>query len=71
MAERTLTKEQLAVVLHEDGHAIVSAVPGSGKPETLISRLRHLVNKVDARRIGVFIRDAAEPLQLLSPDQGV
>lgn len=51
--------------------SFVSAVPGSGKPETLISRLRHLVNKVDARRIGVFIRDAAEPLQLLSPDQGV
>ena len=34
MAERTYTLEQIKVIKHGEGHAVVSAVAGSGKTET-------------------------------------
>lgn len=34
MAERTYTPEQIKVIEHGEGHAVVSAVAGSGKTET-------------------------------------
>ncbi|MBQ4855760.1 ATP-dependent helicase [Rhodanobacter sp. B2A1Ga4] len=40
---RTLTAEQMAVVNHEGGHALVEAVPGSGKTTVLVARLRRLI----------------------------
>lgn len=41
---RRLTDEQQAVVDHDDGHAIVSAVAGSGKTATLIARIERLLH---------------------------
>lgn len=34
MAERTYTPEQIKLIEHGEGHAVVSAVAGSGKTET-------------------------------------
>ncbi|MDG5467267.1 ATP-dependent helicase [Deltaproteobacteria bacterium IMCC39524] len=39
-----LSKEQRAVVTHKKGHALVSAVAGSGKTQTLIQRVLYLLN---------------------------
>lgn len=48
-----LTDEQLAVVQHRRGHAVVLATPGSGKTHTMIERIVHLVSEegVNPRRI--------------------
>ncbi|HFK8593170.1 TPA: ATP-dependent helicase [Pseudomonas aeruginosa] len=61
MSERTYTKEQLQVIEHAGAHAIVAAVAGSGKTETLIGRVRHLLRDVSPVHIAVvmFNRDAA------------
>ncbi len=51
-----LTKEQLAIVNHGDGHALVSAVAGSGKTATLVARgISLLGRRVDPRRILVLM----------------
>lgn len=42
-AARKLTDEQRAVVAHETGHALVNAVPGSGKTTVLVARMRRLL----------------------------
>jgi DNA helicase-2/ATP-dependent DNA helicase PcrA len=64
-----LTDEQRAVVRHDDGHARVSAVAGSGKTATLVARVLHLLEHgADPRRILVLMfnvsarRDFAERL---------
>lgn len=50
------TKEQLAVVHHADGHAIVGAVAGSGKTHTMVARVIHLLKSgVEPRRILVLM----------------
>jgi len=56
------TKEQLAVIHHDGGHAVVAAVAGSGKTETLIGRVRHMLRDHTAETIAVvmFNRDAAQ-----------
>jgi len=40
-----ITGEQMRVVLHTGGHAVVGAVPGSGKSTTLVHRIAHLVKQ--------------------------
>ena len=46
------TPEQTAVANHQDSHAVVSAVAGSGKTETMINRIGVLLSRgVDSRRI--------------------
>lgn len=55
------TPEQRAVIAHPGGHALVSAVAGSGKTTTMIERIAHLVGRgSDPRRIAVvmFNKDA-------------
>lgn len=61
MSERTYTKEQLQVIEHSAGHAVVAAVAGSGKTETLVGRVRHLLRDISPRHIAVvmFNKDAA------------
>jgi DNA helicase-2/ATP-dependent DNA helicase PcrA len=56
------TPEQLQVIEHQGGHAVVSAVAGSGKTETLIGRVRHLLRECRPAQIAVvmFNRDAAD-----------
>ena len=52
----SFTQEQLAVVRHEGGHAIVGAVAGSGKTHTMVERVLHLTRSgVDPRRILVLM----------------
>lgn len=38
-----MTSEQMCVVLHDGGHAVVGAVAGSGKSTTLVHRIVHLL----------------------------
>ncbi|RUM44076.1 MAG: hypothetical protein DSY80_04805 [Desulfocapsa sp.] len=45
MADLQLTEEQCKIVHHQDGHAKVSAVAGSGKTTTMISRVAHLLEQ--------------------------
>lgn len=61
MSERTYTKEQLQVIEHSGGHAVVAAVAGSGKTETLVGRVRHLLRDISPKHIAVvmFNKDAA------------
>ena len=40
---KRLTWEQTRVVRHDAGHALVKAVPGSGKTTTLVKRVERLV----------------------------
>ncbi len=40
---KKLTSEQLNIVNHDTGHALVKAVPGSGKTTTLVKRIERLV----------------------------
>jgi DNA helicase-2/ATP-dependent DNA helicase PcrA len=44
VTQRAFTAEQQAVIDHESGHAIVSAVAGSGKTTVLVERIAHLVH---------------------------
>ncbi|SFB91190.1 DNA helicase-2 / ATP-dependent DNA helicase PcrA [Marinospirillum celere] len=56
MSWTALTEEQLAVVKHQEGHARVRAVAGSGKTTTLVERVIHLLNQgVPARRLLVVM----------------
>lgn len=50
----TLTTEQLAVVNHDGGHALVEAVPGSGKTTTLVARLRRTL-RMGADPAGILV----------------
>lgn len=57
---KTLTLEQKAVVNHETGHALVKAVPGSGKTTTLVKRVERLVKSgVDPRSILILMYNKA------------
>ncbi|MDN0082454.1 ATP-dependent helicase [Crenobacter sp. SG2305] len=50
------TIEQLAVIHHEQGHALVGAVAGSGKTRTLIARITHRLKRgQDPRRMLVLM----------------
>ena len=50
------TQDQLAVVHHQDGHAIVGAVAGSGKTHTMVARVVHLLKfGIEPRRILVLM----------------
>ena len=50
------TSEQLAIIHHEYGHAIVSAVAGSGKTQTLVGRIVYLLKQgLDPDRILVVM----------------
>lgn len=50
------TDEQMAVILHEEGHAKVGAVAGSGKTTTMVSRIEQLLRwGADPRRIRVLM----------------
>ena len=53
---KALTTEQLTVVRPRHGHALVSAVPGSGKTETLVWRTHELLKRgVEPARILVLM----------------
>lgn len=61
-----LTDEQLAVVRHRDGHAVVNAVAGAGKSTTLVEAIAMRVREgVDPRRIRaiMFNKDAQLSMQ--------
>ena len=62
MGETSYTREQTRVIEHDGGHAVVAAVAGSGKTETLIGRVRHLLRNHNPNQIAVvmFNRDAAQ-----------
>ena len=62
MTEKIYTAEQVKVIEHEQGHAVVAAVAGSGKTETLVGRVRHLLRDHNPDQIAVvmFNRDARE-----------
>ncbi len=50
------TSEQSAIIQHDSGHAIVSAVAGSGKTQTLIGRIIYLLKQgMDPSRILVVM----------------
>ncbi len=47
-----LTEEQLEIVHHQQGHALISAVAGSGKTTAMVARASHLLdNGVEADKI--------------------
>lgn len=55
-----LTSEQLAVVHHQQGHARVRAVAGSGKTTTLVARVIHLLRQgVNPKRLLVVMYNKA------------
>lgn len=57
------TQEQATIIAHDDGHAIVSAVAGSGKSATLVERVAHLIERGASPRailILMFNKSAAE-----------
>lgn len=61
-----LSSEQRLVVSHDDGHALVSAVAGSGKTVTLIHRILFLLNSgVSSKEILVVMynRDVKESFE--------
>ncbi len=50
------TDEQQSIIQHSSGHAIVNAVPGSGKTQCLVGRAKYLIdNGHDARKIMVIM----------------
>lgn len=54
--KKSLTWEQKSIVSHEIGHALVKAVPGSGKTTTLVKRVERLVKAgVDRRSILILM----------------
>lgn len=59
------TPEQIKVIEHAGGHAVVSAVAGSGKTETLVGRVRQLLKQHTPTQLAVvmFNRDAREAFQ--------
>mgnify|MGYP000972669120 CR=1 FL=1 len=62
MGDTSYTSEQTRVIEHDGGHAVVAAVAGSGKTETLIGRVRHLLRDHNPNQIAVvmFNKDAAQ-----------
>ena len=55
------TPEQEAIIAHSGGHALVAAVPGSGKTTTMIGRVRSLLEagvNPDAILVLMFNKDA-------------
>ncbi|MDF8495605.1 UvrD-helicase domain-containing protein [Escherichia coli] len=53
---KRLTWEQKSIVSHDTGHALVKAVPGSGKTTTLVERVERLVKPgTNARAILILI----------------
>lgn len=51
-----LTDEQLKIVHHQQGHALVSAVAGSGKTTAMVARVSHLLDSgVEADKIMVLM----------------
>lgn len=57
---KTLTKEQRDIVNFHNGHAIVKAVPGSGKTTTLVMRVLELLKRgVDYNKILVLMFNKA------------
>ncbi|QYR52878.1 ATP-dependent helicase [Lysobacter soyae] len=65
MSEKSYTPEQIRVIEHAGRHAVVAAVAGSGKTETLVGRVRHLLREHNPEQIAVvmFNRDARESFQ--------
>jgi len=63
-----LTEEQRAVVRHEEGPAVVRAVPGAGKTTALVHRIRHLVQNCgvapDRILASSFSRDTVQDLEM-------
>lgn len=59
MAEQRYTAEQLQVINHSGRHAVVSAVAGSGKTETMIGRLRHLLQRTAPQYVVVVMFNTA------------
>jgi DNA helicase-2/ATP-dependent DNA helicase PcrA len=58
-----LTEEQQQIVLHEKGHARVSAVAGSGKTTAMVARVCHLLEQgmhPDLIRVLMFNRSASK-----------
>ncbi|MDP4534093.1 ATP-dependent helicase [Marinobacter salarius] len=54
--KKRLTWEQKRIVAHERGHALVKAVPGSGKTTTLVKRVERLAKSgVDPRQILILM----------------
>lgn len=54
--KKSLTWEQKTIVSHENGNALVKAVPGSGKTITLVKRVERLVKSgVDHRSILILM----------------
>lgn len=57
------TREQLEVIEHRTGHALVRAVAGSGKSATLVERIAHLVEsgaRLDRILVLMFNKSAAD-----------
>src|SRR5690554_8034888 len=55
-----LTQEQQSVITHQQGHARVRAVAGSGKTTTLVERVLHLLRQgVPAKRMLVVMYNRA------------
>ncbi|WP_202904348.1 UvrD-helicase domain-containing protein [Aeromonas caviae] len=53
---KRLTWEQKSIVAHDTGHALVKAVPGSGKTTTLVKRIERLVKMgTDPRSILILM----------------
>lgn len=53
---KRLTWEQKSIVSHDTGHALVKAVPGSGKTTTLVKRVERLVKTgTDPRSILILM----------------
>ncbi|GLR64275.1 ATP-dependent helicase [Marinospirillum insulare] len=58
--QKQLTQEQQAVITHQQGHARVRAVAGSGKTTTLVERVIHLLRQgVPAKRLLVVMYNRA------------
>jgi len=60
---KRLTWEQKNIVSHDTGHALVKAVPGSGKTTTLVKRVERLVKTgADPRSILILMYNKSAQL---------
>lgn len=73
---KKVTKEQRLIIEHDGLHALVKAVPGSGKTTTLIKRVQHLIqNGINPKQILVLMYNKSaqlsftEKLKLTLKDQ--
>jgi DNA helicase-2/ATP-dependent DNA helicase PcrA len=78
LSSKIITDEQKAIILHPDGkHARVLAVAGSGKTETMVMRIKHLVEDInvnpDSIQVLMFNRNIKLEFQerLNRPGEGV